>query len=395
MRIRSRRRDVLGCAPAQLPDRSLLRRDITRPVEHRQTRFEEEFDATTLFYDVLALGGKRNHQLVLVGPPLRNLEPHVLGGLINGHALAPMIMQYRQRDRCFDLWLSTGSGGGSIDLSFDFGSFQLVPSRSELRRYAGRRVLYTLTKDNDLDWLADWARFHAVNHGADAVLLYDNGSTRYGATQLLATLRSALPGLLVDVVTWPFLYGPGGFSRTAGWDSDFCQMGAFQDARFRFLARARSVLNVDVDELVVSASGLSVFEATEHSDAGCLAFAGDWIASVSTGGDRGPSVRHGDFVHRELTQPERCPLKWCVVPAVIPPEVNWSTHHVRMPGFAESITDEFAYRHFRAISTDWKFQRSAQVPSDPLLHRVDRPLKAALDRAGLRRSSTDAFEDQA
>jgi hypothetical protein len=35
-------------------------------------------------------------------------------------------------------------------------------------RFAGRRVLFTLSKDNHLDWVADWAGFYASVHGCDA-----------------------------------------------------------------------------------------------------------------------------------------------------------------------------------------------------------------------------------
>ncbi|SFU03663.1 hypothetical protein SAMN05660657_04966 [Geodermatophilus amargosae] len=393
MRPGRARWDVLGCASLTLPAHSGLRRDITRPISERQPGFDDQFDATTVFYDAIALGSWPSGQLVLVGPPLRNLEATVTTGRIDGRPLGTRITRFHHRDRCCDIWLAAPRVR-TVTVAFDFGATQLRPSRAELRRYAGRRVLYTLSKDNDPAWVVDWARFHLVNHGADAVLLYDNGSTRYSPRHLLQTLRAALPGLPVDVVSWPFPYGPGGFSSTSGWDSDFCQAGAFQDARFRFLGRAASVLNTDVDELVISASGRSVFQAAEQDAAGCVAFAGDWIGAATGRRGHPGAARHGDFVHRDAAQLERCPLKWCVVPARTGLEYNWSTHHVRMPGFTAAITDEFGYRHFRAISTDWKYPRSAPMALDPALHRVDRPLEAALDRAGLR-GAVNAFKHQA
>ena len=286
------------------------------------------------------------------------------------------VVAYHQRDRCSDIWLSAGSWH-ELRLSFDFGSVRIRPSRAQLRRYAGRRVLYTLSKDNDPAWVVDWARFHVVNHGADAVLLYDNGSTRYPPGELLRLLRAALPGVRSTWSAWPFRYGPGGFSSASGWDSDFCQAGAFQDARFRFLERARSVLNADVDELVVSASGRSVFEAAERSQVGCVAFAGDWIAAALDGQDQ-----TADSPARRLPVPRerrarRMPAQVVRRARPVPEERDWSTHHVRMPGFTETVTDEFGYRHFRAISTNWKYRRSAPVPG-PRAAPVDRPLEAAL-----------------
>ena len=232
-----------------------------------------------MFYDVIARDPWPVGRLLLVGPPLRNFTEAIMAGRINGRPLRTLLSRYFERDRCCDIWLSTNLIQ-PVYLQFGFGSTVLFPSRAEPRRYAGRRVLYTLSKDNDPVWVIDWARFHVANHAADAVLIYDNGSVRYTSSELLATLRAALPGLPIDVVSWPFRYGPGGFSSASGWDSDFCQAAAFQDARFRFLERAAGVLNCDVDEFVVSTGGRSVFEAAATSTAGCVAFAGDWIAAT-------------------------------------------------------------------------------------------------------------------
>jgi hypothetical protein len=382
---------VLVCASMTLPADSLERRQITRPVEYRQPGFDDEFDATTVFYDVIALGPWPLGRLVLIAPPLRNFTEAIMAGRINGRPVRTLLSRYFERDRCCDIWLST-TLNQPVHLKCELGSALLFPSRAEPRRYAGRRVLYTLSKENNPLWVIDWARFHVANHGADAVLIYDNGSVRYTASGLLAMLRAALPGLTVDVVSWPFPYGPGGFSSASGWDSDFCQAAAFQNARFRFLERAAGVLNCDVDELVVPVGGRSVFEAAATSTAGCVAFAGDWIASTCQPSDPKSAPRHGDFVHRETESP-RCPIKWCVVPARIADDYDWSTHRVRMPGFAEAITDEFSYAHLRAISNDWKYRRSPPVALDPALHSVHGPLQAALERAGLRRR-VYALEDE-
>ena len=82
------------------------------------------------------------------------------------------------------------------------------PNLCELFR--GKRVMVTMSKDNDLAWIRDWVEFHTRNHGCDAVLLYDNGSTQYEAAKL-QEIVAAIPGVdAALVVTWPFSYGPGG-----------------------------------------------------------------------------------------------------------------------------------------------------------------------------------------
>jgi hypothetical protein len=384
---------TLGCTPIVLPMGVV--REITRPPELRQDGFNEQFDASTLFYDVIWLCDRACTH-VLVGPPLRNLLAAVRAGRIDGRPLAEAIVRVYERDRCCDVWLE-GRYAERCRLEFPFGTYLLTPSPARHELYAGKRVLYTLSRDNPVAWIVDWAHFHVVNHGADAVLLYDNASTHYQAADAQRALRSALPGIEVHVVDWPYSYGPGGVSRTCGWDSDFCQAGAFQDARFRFLARARAVLNCDVDELVLSLSGRSVFDAAERSSTACVAFEGRWVSSATRRASRADAgaVRHGDYRYLEPDGPRPagraspagawapCPAKWCVVPRSCGLAHDWSVHQVRSPTFDASRSAEFQYRHFRAISTDWKYRRTNEIPIDNGVHRFDPVLDAALARAGM------------
>jgi hypothetical protein len=372
---------TFGCAAVVMPPG--VAREITRPVESRHDGFEDEFDASTLFYDVIALGDRARTQ-VFVGPPLRNLLGAVRAGRIDGRPLAAVIRRVFERDRCCDVWVEDAPRR-RFRLEVAAAAYVVRPSPARHDLYAGKRVLYTLSRDNPLPWIVDWARFHVVNHGTDAVLLYDNASTRYTGADAQRALSGALPGVEVHVVDWPYRYGPGGLSRTVGWDSDFCQAGAFQDARFRFLARARAVLNCDVDELVISGTGRSVFEAAARSATGCVAFEGRWVsgATRSPGRTDAAAVRHGDYRYLEPDGPNPCPTKWCVVPRACALAHDWSVHRVRAPTFDTSRSHEFQYRHFRAISTDWKYRRSDEVAVDPGVHRFDHPLDAALARAGM------------
>jgi len=52
-------------------------------------------------------------------------------------------------------------------------------------------------------------------------------------------------------------------------------------------------------------------------------------------------------------------------------------------GDTECFSAEFAYRHFRAISTDWKYKRSQLVRVDPATHEFDAALDQAFKSAGL------------
>jgi hypothetical protein len=214
-------------------------------------------------------------------------------------------------------------------------------------------------------------------------LIYDNASTKYTGEDLERSLKEAFPGFEINVVHWPYKFGPQGF-KGGWWDSHFCQAGAFHDARFRFLDSASSVLNCDIDELVVSEKGESIFDITEESRNGCTMFNGRWISNATAGTHADlnsvSELRHGYFRYLARTEPA-CPKKWCVVPGRCKLEEHWGNHTVSGKDLVSSYSDSFSYRHFQSISTGWKYQRGRPVAFDPKLHQFDEMLDQALVRA--------------
>ena len=365
-----------------LPSEATSKRESIRPVEFRQPGFDEAFDASTLFYDLVWSRVKHRNNLIFICPSFFNLFPSFYGGRIGGKPLASTISNYYLRDTCADVWIPNWDSD-TVELEFDFGSYRLTPQNSATHLYQGKRVLYTLSKDNEVSWIIDWVQFHARNHGANAVLIYDNASTQYAGEDLERSLREAFPGFEINVVDWPYKYGPQGF-KGGWWDSSFCQAAAFQDARFRFLDSASSVLNLDIDELVVSEKGESVFDITEKSRNGCTIFNGRWISSVTTGTHpdlNSPSdFRHDYFRYLKRTEPA-CPKKWCVVPRRCRLDEHWGAHTVSGLDLPSSYSDSFSYRHFQSMATNWKYQRVRPVVFDPKLHLFDETLAKEFVRA--------------
>jgi 2-polyprenyl-3-methyl-5-hydroxy-6-metoxy-1,4-benzoquinol methylase len=151
------------------------------------------------------------------------------------------------------------------------------------------------------------------------------------------------------------------------------------------------VLNCDVDEFVLSARGESIFEATERSESGCTMFGGRWIsnARITARGDLNSlsGLRHAHFRYLERNEINVCPIKWCVVPRNCRLEEQWGTHTVWGKDLASSYSGAFSYRHFRSISTNWKYQRCQSAVPDPKLHQFDEALDGALARSGMTRLS--------
>ena len=381
---------AIRLSSALIDPASGLRRESPRPADMRNAAYDARFDWDTLFYDCYRLGP----HIVLQGPPYRNLLAPLL-------ASAPLAGAMRRwfgrpssiaRDKRGEIWLR--SDAQELSIAGPIGTYHLAVQPDLSPLFAGRRVIHTLSKDNAPRWIHDWVRFYQAEHGADAALIHDNGSIAYSAAELEAGLRAAFPDMVIRVVSWPFRYGPqGGLAgavdgRETPWDSDYCQTGSLQHARLRFLRAARSVLNVDIDELVLSARGRSIFAATEQSRHGFIKFQGRWISGASPAPVRHETCRHADFILRDCGEMRTCPPKWCVVPARVDPfRTSWSVHNVFGSRHNRRVDDEFTYRHITPISNSWKEDRGVDGRFDPADFAEDADLKAAFARAGLARSA--------
>jgi hypothetical protein len=362
-----------------------LRRHAARPAHLQNDSYAARYDWDTLFYDVYRVG----RHVVLQGPPFLNLLDPLKASAPFTRAFGwPRFAarHFGQKKRG-EIWLRTAADRLAIDGPIGRYNIPVQPDMAPL--FAGRRVITTLSQNNDLRWIADWAAFYARLHGADGVLVYDNASTAYSLAELQATLDEASKGAFPALaVSWPFPYGPqGGPAGAVGghepdWDSDFCQTGMLQHARHRFLRQARSVLNVDIDELVLDDAGTSIFVAAEQARSGMIKFPGVWIANAAGHHVTRANCRHADFVLRDSPLDALCPPKWCLVPGKADRLVDsWSVHNVFGAAGNRTVSETFAFRHMRGISNSWKEDRwgegrvsAADLPRDEVLAAAFRAL---------------------
>jgi hypothetical protein len=190
-----------------------LRRDPPRPLDDRQSGYLDLFDFGTLFYDVFR--GADPQDVMLIGPPLLNCAV-LLDGLtfrlpgqtyVIAWTYVPGRSDYQPN---FKIRLRHPALATADRLQIEAGGqrieVQIQPNAGS--RFAGRRMILTLSKDNPLPWVRDWVEFNLRVHQADAVLVYDNGSTAYGI-MALEELLSGIPGIAASLaVPWPFPYGP-------------------------------------------------------------------------------------------------------------------------------------------------------------------------------------------
>lgn len=390
-----------GDSPAELSSVRLstfgLRREPPRAAAHREPGYEACFDFDTLFYDLFAAASGR--AILGIAPPLLNCERQVRAAhfrrVPDGGRLQHTLL-LSGHGALLHIDLQDGPPPRAISMQIGEHTATIPVRHSDCRSFAGRRVVYTLSKDNPLEWIQDWARFNVRVHGADAAIVYDNGSRRYDASRLRKALAE-VDGLKASlVVDWRFPYGSG-HGPNAEWDSNYCQNGALAHVRYRHCALASAVLNADIDELVLPLNGRSVFEELAASGEPCLTYAGRWVTAVRAKLRRhawlpwwhrtGEQLRHTDCVFFEDGKPAY-QNKWVADPRRCGENVVWSTHAILgLPGAAATASEQWQpttraieFRHCRQISTNWQYDRS-WMPKKGRHVRYDGDLARALATA--------------
>ena len=369
----------------QLDPSGPLLRKPPRPPAYRGPGYEQSFDFTTVFCD--AFWSADGRRVVLIGPPLLNLEQELDFSFVSKPSEA--ICDYKIH-HCISVDRIEVAAPPETDrllIRTTLGEIELTPQPNLKDLFRGKRVILTKNKNNDLAWIHDWALFHQRNQGCNGVLIYDTGSTRY-QWQEIGNALATIQGLdKVAVIDWPFPWGVIDGAK----DSKFSQMVILEHARFRLLSEARSVLQGDVDELVLSNDEESVFELVESSAGGYLRYGGRWIEAIKgevaarTNADN-VAPRHRDFYYlrKDGDAGRKAGTKWSCVPEKIRPDAQWTVNWIRLDPSPrdEKLATRVSLRHFKAINTGWRVRpRRDSDKFDPETHRADKELKKALNLA--------------
>lgn len=328
--------------PIRLPSR---RYTLRRP------DYEDQFDFTTLYNDVF--WSRDNTKIILVGPPHFNLGDTVpirYISLPSQQECNPTRYRLQWTDR---IEITPPPNTTGVLITCGESGFYTTPQPYLGKVFSGRRALFTMSKNNNLEWIHDWALFYAKNHGCDAVLFYDHHSDRYTLDDVHAALTSAIPHAEIGVIDWDFRYGvfDGRKDFTIGlWDGFFSQNTIFEHARRRFLDQADSVVNADIDELVLCDEDASLYELTKTSKTGYLCYSGQWVSAHTTTEKKQRSFRDYHFLTAHGA--DMAETKWAVDPCRCPEQAQWTVH--RVLGMHEDRSSlQSRIRHFKGINTNW------------------------------------------
>jgi hypothetical protein len=333
-----------------------------------------KFETRALVYDAFwHVDGKR---VLLVGPPPLNLWPQVRHArylalpsrtllTVNYHASASVMLTALG---------GSPAGTTAIEMQIAGESVKIPLQRNSSDQLAGRRILFTMSKDNELAWIREWAHYHAVLQGVDAVLLFDNGSTRYGTDEIEATLRTVKGIQHAAVISWPYRYGATDLAVLSNpYYGLFLQIASMSVALRRYSAKAYGLLNTDVDELTATPPGQTVFDLAHASPHGLVVMRGQFIEAVPTTKPNGHVPTHRDYQSRRVDPVTRLsrPKKWALDPLQswvddldVHPYMHWIEGR---PWFGKTQPPGMFHWHFRAINTNWKEKRtdaSHLLPTD-------------------------------
>jgi hypothetical protein len=357
-------------------------RDPRKSAWGRSLRYAAALDRDTLLYDIfLEPGGET---AFAVGPPLpQRLPPEEISfTCAETGAACPVTWNprsVRQSPHFLQIALPPGTRSLAVETPGTLAVRPIQPNGRGI--FAGKRVLIAGSRNDDPAWIADRAWFHVVHHGFDAVLHYDNGSTRYTPVDV-ANALAAVPGLdTVVVIDWPFpMYPSGDF----GWprhDEQWGQWSLLHHARHRFLLDADVILWGDIDELLVRRGAETLEDlAASESGADTLIFPSQNVVAVGTPPAAPVSYRH---FHWTQDAPSFHRRKWLTWPAREKQPAPWNVHYTGGPNQTEISPDRFAISHFLPMTTGWgnRANRQKPVSPDPARHREDDVLRAALDAA--------------
>ena len=345
-----------------------IRRDFLTDPSEQDASYVQAYDRTTLWYDSFWRDGR----VILICPKLMNLARLIKTAqfMLDGRPTKNARLRRYSRHDVIEL----ESSHRPAEVSVAGKEFEVATpvSRTELGRFAGMNAHFTMSLDNDPKWIRDFAFYHRETQGLQAMVLFDNGSTRYPMSVIEDALQDA--GLSdYAIVSVPLPYGrsaAGVYEHKA----KFLHTSLMNVARLRFLGHARAVLNADIDELIWT-EGTTVFDKTVKSRLGHVAFVGE---SRYPGHGFERRAVHNDHDHIS-DEPKPFPAKYCIASLGPLGHLSWDVHRlIGLPFKRWFRRRDIGYLHCRRITTDWKDR--SRVIQEKGLH-PDPRTRALLEKA--------------
>ncbi|TDQ64519.1 hypothetical protein ATL17_2539 [Maritalea mobilis] len=350
---------------------SSVQRLPKNPKRDRPQKFLESFDFNTLYYD--CFWDETERDVLCVGPTPTNLKAHykkaIYKALPSGkavkakHFFSLTVMTTQLKDVPPDTV--------EIEMQFADEVHLMHVQANSCGQFEGENLMFTLSKNNDLNWIKFWADYHVRHQKVSSIILFDNGSDQYEIGDLVETLQTVkgLQKVLVASMPYPYCAKDEILKVNPYW-AHFLQIALMTIVLRRFGMKAKSILNLDIDELANSNGAADVFTLAEQSNLGILAMKGVWVEPIVEGnfGD------HRDFtsVAKDEKRNYCYAGKWAIDPKrkwfkklKVFPYMHWIENRAQL---GRRYVEGVHFWHFKGINTNWKLDRAKPMEFDPEIH---------------------------
>lgn len=350
------------CSVIKYPESWGFKREPIRPIHLREPNpwtkvpFDEMYDWDNLWHDAIQLA---SNLIVLVGPPLykdRSFIEQNCTFVTNQNEI--LKAQCVDLDRVGYTILRVPGWRSSIRLSP--GNVTIPVSQHDFT-FTNQHTIVTCQKDEPIEWIQQWIAYHRDVHNIKHFLIYNNNCTIYTLDELDKSLQNL--GVVVKLVEWNVPHGPFGVETPHGqiWDSDYVYTVALEHAKSRFLAYAKSVLNLFIDELLILRKGNlnSIVNQINQENLVGFQFKGPWIEPYDTTNEESASnVKPNKRKFRSYYCTDASNTipqvgKYIIIPSKAF-QVQWHPHEVSGP---MRFNEDIYYGHFMAINTGWNWKR--------------------------------------
>jgi len=273
------------------------------------------------------------------------------------------------------------------------GGLCLDPVADETPLFAGLNTLLALRNGETVAQTLDWLAHHAVLHGAEAALILDRAEG--GDAGYAAALREAMPQLpgirrlvLIDVdmplgkAGAPPEAHPLNAAEAPGkdrmeapapdpWRAPLAETQIYEALRQAYLAKARAVANLDLNDFLAPPAEGSVFDRAQAAPAGTLLLIGRHVFPWRVRDPEAP--RFADHLCVQFDAP-RLSRRWCVAPGKAPADAAWRP--VRIAGAAPRRDDTALFyrcmglRH-PGVPVSKIAPKSSLIEAPALLHLIE------------------------
>lgn len=228
----------------------------------------------------------------------------------------------------------------SIRMALKSGEIELPVQMPETELFADMNVCFAERNGEPIEAIEAWLAYHVERFGLEAVLLLDREKSgkekslekklkavcRRVGLRRLVHLKCRLP--LGDPELPPAHHpfnapdAPGkdrmGTLKGDAWVSPLADLAIYELVKWRFLSRARAVMNLDLTDLLQP--GFDPFEAVQTSSAGVLQLVGQRIYPWRVRPKTKPGF--GDHICRQFDNP-RANRRWCLSPSRVGSDKIW------------------------------------------------------------------------